>query len=407
MISVDLSKTNVTEDTETKKRIEEITLELFSGNDSMAGWAGWPGLVDREMIEDIRKAADYYRDKCSMFIVTGIGGSYLGAKAVIDIIGRDESCPEVVFAGNNLSGEYHSEIIRKMRVNTTCLCCISKSGGTLEPSIAYNVLKREMERIYGENEVRKRICVITGEQNSPLRKEAEAEGYKIFSIPDNIGGRYSVLTPVGLLPIAVAGIDIGELVNGAAALENRRYWREDGYRYAAARFSLMQTKTIEIFEYFTPRLKYLGEWLKQLCGESEGKEGKGIFPVSLLLSTDLHSMGQYLQEGRQIFYETVIDVQKWDNDITIPYYEGGKACGMTMNEVNHAVCESMIRAHSKAGIPIVVIRVPKADEYHVGQLIYFFEMTVAVTGRLMGVDPFNQPGVEKYKQELHKLLENR
>ncbi len=404
MISVDLSRTGTAADPELKEQILSIADDLFEGGQEMADWVGWPALVDQALVEEIRETAEYYRNKCSLFIVCGIGGSYLGAKAVIDIIGHQEGSPEVVFAGNSLCGEYHESVLRKMHSNITCLCVISKSGGTLEPTIAYQVFKQEMEKVYGEEELKKRICVITGPQASPLRVEAEERGFRIFEIPEGIGGRYSVLTPVGLLPIAVAGVDIGELVNGAVALSSRRYWAEEGYRYAAARFELMKTKTIEIFEYFSPRMVHLGEWLKQLCGESEGKEGKGIFPVSLLLSTDLHSMGQYLQEGRQIFFETVFDVEQWPDDIHIPDYEGGQAGGMTMNEVNRCVCESMILAHSKADIPIAVIRVPQADEYHVGQLIYFFEMTVAITGRLMGVDPFNQPGVEKYKQELKQLL---
>ena len=411
MISVDLSRLSLQEDDEVRERISRITDELFDGvngeKDRMAGWVDWPELVDRTLVDEICAMAESFRNICSLFIVCGIGGSYLGAKAVIDIIGQKEDCPEVVFAGNSLCGEYHESVLRKMRHNTTCLCCISKSGGTLEPTVAYHVIKKEMEKVYGADELKKRICVITGPQRSQLRIEAEEKQFRILEVPEGVGGRYSVLTPVGLLPIAVAGIDIVELINGAVALSSRRYWKIDGYRYAMARYFLMQTKMIEIFEYFSPRMVHFGEWLKQLCGESEGKEGKGIFPVSLLFSTDLHSMGQYLQEGRQVFFETVIDVEQWPDDILIPYYEGGEAGGMTMNQVNHCVCESMIRAHSKADIPIIVLNVPQADEYHVGQLIYFFEMTVAITGRLMGVDPFNQPGVEKYKQELKALLNSR
>ncbi len=405
MLRVDLERAAVPDPEKRQARAADIVTGLFQNKDPMTGWVHWPAEIDDELVQRICRTAEQLKAKCSLFLVAGIGGSYLGARAVIDALGNHPDWPEVVFVGNSLCGPYHQSVLRMMKNRDTCLCCISKSGGSLEPTVAYHVVKREMQKKYSPEELQQRILIVTGPQQSPLRREAEENGYEIFEIPTEIGGRFSVLTSVGLLPIAAAGIDIRALLKGAASLCDESYWKTEGFRYAAARYSLMEAKSIEAFEMFSPSLRYFGEWIKQLTGESEGKDGRGLFPVSLQLSTDLHSLGQYLQEGRPIIFETVLDVEEWEEDVDIPVYEGGRASGMTMNQVNRLVCESMIRAHSKEGTPVIVIRIPQLDEEHLGALIYFFEMSVAITGRLMGVNPFDQPGVEKYKRELNALLQ--
>lgn len=411
-IRIDLSKSRVGEtQTRAMKRDVEAAIErLWSGEEAYTGWVRLPLHYDREQVERILTVAERIQKQCSRFIVIGIGGSYLGTRAVTHAL-KDralEGCPQILFAGNNISGTYHSQLLEEVRTHETCICVISKSGTTIEPSIAFAVLKDALIKKYGPEEANRRIYVITDETKGVLRAEAESEGYESFPVPDDVGGRYSVLTPVGLLPIAVAGIDIREMLRGAEVMASSPEWDVSAADYAVVRYLLHKEgrkKEIEIFEYYEPQLMYFAEWLKQLFGESEGKGGQGLFPASLQFSADLHSMGQFLQEGNQIFFETVLNVIIPDEDIIVPDSAGAPLAGRSMNEVNQAAVSGVIAAHDSVGIPIVKIDIPQLTPFHFGQLIYFFETTCGITAYLMGVNPFDQPGVEQYKKEMKKLLE--
>ncbi len=371
------------------------------------GWAVLPSSSDKELIEAIKQTAEEIRKKCSLFVVIGIGGSFLGAKAVIDALnGSQEGFPEVVFAGYNMNGAYLNKVKKRMAKESSCLCVISKSGRTVEPLLAYAILKDLMFAKYGYREARKRIFVITDEKNGDLRPDAFENRFRSFVIPDNIGGRYSVLTPVGLLPTAVAGHDIEALVNGALKIETSD-WSADGslLDYAVNRTILQEeNKVLEIFEYFEGNLRYFGEWLKQLFGETEGKEGRGAYPVCQFFSRDLHSLGQFLQQGNQIFYETMIRISDSPDDIEIPWYAGYPYAGKTLEQINDCAEQGVIKAHQNAGIPINEIHIDRPDEDSIGQMIYFFEMSAALSAYSMGLNPFDQPGVEEYKKEMHRLV---
>ncbi len=371
------------------------------------GWATLPSSSDRELAEAIRQTAEEISNKCSLFVVIGIGGSFLGAKAVIDALnGSREGFPEVVFAGYNMNGAYLNKLKKRITGESTSLCVISKSGRTVEPLLAYAILKDLMFAKYGYQEARNRIFVITDEKNGDLRPDAFENRFRSFVIPDNIGGRYSVLTPVGLLPIAVAGHDIEALVNGAMKIETSD-WSANGtlLDYAVNRTILQEeNKVLEIFEYFEGNLRYFGEWLKQLFGETEGKEGRGAYPVCQFFSRDLHSLGQFLQQGNQIFYETMIRIADSPEDIEIPWYAGYPYAGRTLEQINDCAERGVIRAHQKAGIPINEIHIDRLDEDSIGQMIYFFEMSAALSAYSMGLNPFDQPGVEEYKKEMHRLV---
>jgi len=408
-IRIDCSKTGITDAQLQGNRdgTYQALEKLWSGEEDFTGWVKLPLQYDRDELDRLLHVADRIQDQCRLFIVIGIGGSYLGARGVIHALaGRTApGCPEIRFAGNNLSGTYHGELIEEMERKDTCLCVISKSGTTTEPSIAFAVLKEELIKKYGAEAAGKRIYAITDAEKGILREEADAEGYETFVVPDDIGGRYSVLTPVGLLPIAVAGIDVSELLKGAERMATAPEWDFDASDYAVARFELMKAgKVMEIFEYYEPQLQYFVEWLKQLFGESEGKEGKGLFPASLQFTTDLHSLGQFLQEGNQMFFETVLHVMHPDHDIIVPDSAGKLLAGKSMNQVNQAALKGVMAAHESAGIPMVKIDIPGITPYYMGQLLYFFETTCGITAYLMGVNPFNQPGVEQYKKEMHDLL---
>ena len=381
--------------------------ETHLGGD-FKGWVKLPSTIDKELVDSIIKTAEEIRDKCTLFIVVGIGGSFLGAKAVIDALnGSSEDWPEVVFAGFNMNGAYISKLKRRIARESVCMCVISKSGRTVEPLLSYAVLKDLMFAKYGYQEARRRIFVITDEKKGDLRPEAFENQFESFVIPDNVGGRYSVLTPVGLLPIAVAGHDIRKLLEGAYDMQCGD-WGADGklLSYAATRTILQEKgKCLEIFEYFEGNLRYFGEWLKQLFGETEGKDGKGAYPACLFFSRDLHSIGQFLQQGRQMFYETVIRIAKSNEDMVIPWYAGYPYAGKTMEQINECAEEGVIRAHRKAGIPINEIHIDELNEFTVGQLIYFFEMSAALSAYAMGLNPFDQPGVEDYKKEMQYLIE--
>ncbi len=393
-----------------KERLTAAKDKLWSGKEAFTGWVGLPYSYDRRELDEILAAADNIRKQCEIFVVIGIGGSYLGAQAAISALTTGkEDAPVVCFAGQNLSGTYHRELLEKIRDKEVCLCVISKSGTTTESSVAFSILKDELYQKYGKEEASKRIYAITDAKKGILREETNREGYVSFVVPDDIGGRYSVLTAVGLLPIAVAGIDVKEMLLGAEnSAESAKAEEADASMLAAARMTLLNRgKEIEIFEFYEPRLQYFGEWLKQLFGESEGKDGKGIFPAALQFSTDLHSMGQFLQEGNQIFFETVINLIDPPEDIVVPESAGELLAGKSMNYINQAAVEGVIAAHESVGVPIVKLDVPELTPYYFGQLVYFFETTCAISGYLNGVNPFDQPGVESYKSEMRKVLQKK
>lgn len=383
---------------------------LWSGAEPFTGWVDLPFTYDKIELQEILDTAEKIKKQCEVFIVIGIGGSYLGAQAAISALKTEgENVPEIYFAGQNLSGTYHKELLEKIKGKELCLCVISKSGTTTEASVAFSILKDELYKKYGREEAAKRIYAITDAEKGILREETKKEGYTSFVVPNDIGGRYSVLTAVGLLPIAVAGIDVKTMLlgaeNAAVAAKDKK---SDAELLAATRVTLMNSgKSIEVFEYYEPRLQYFAEWLKQLFGESEGKDGKGIFPAALQFSTDLHSMGQFLQDGNQIFFETVLNVLNPPGDLIVPESAGELLAGMSMNAINQAAVEGVIAAHEAVHVPIIKLDIPDLTPYSFGQMVYFFETTCALSGYLMGVNPFDQPGVESYKTEMRKVLKEK
>lgn len=408
-IRVDLTKCRIPEEKlqEYRPYVDGALERLWSGKEEFTGWVRLPIEYDRDELERILYTADRIQDQCKLFIVIGIGGSYLGTRAIAHALAGHTipGCPEIRYAGNNLSGTAHAELLEEMAVKDTCLCVISKSGTTMESSIAFGILKEALIRKYGPEAASSRIYAITDKEKGILRKEANDEGYVTFDVPDDIGGRYSVLTAVGLLPLAVAGVDVRELLNGAAAMATDPLWDFEAGDYASARYELMKAgKAIEVFEYYEPQMMYFAEWLKQLFGESEGKDGKGLFPASLQLTSDLHSMGQFLQDGNPILFETVLNIQRPDLDLPIPDSAGKLLMGKTMNQVNQIAVDAVIAAHESAGVPVIRIDIPQLTAYYLGQLVYYFETTCAITATLMGVNPFDQPGVEAYKAEMRRLL---
>ena len=393
-----------------------------AGNDFL-GWLNLPTDYDKEEFARIKQAARRIQEKADVLVVIGIGGSYLGAKAVIDALNNyfynwqskeKRRTPQIVYAGNNISGSYLKQLVDFLEGKEVCLNVISKSGTTTEPAIAFRVLKNWMEEKYGKQEAAGRIFATTDKARGALRGLADKEGYETFVIADDIGGRYSVLTAVGLLPIAVSGIDIDELMRGAQAgqteYSNADFSQNMCYQYAAARNILYnQGKTTEILVDYEPVLFFFAEWWKQLYGESEGKDHKGIFPAAVHFSTDLHSMGQYIQEGRRDLFETVIHIENSAADMTI----GREAedldglnylSGQGFHFVNEKAFEGTLLAHLDGGTPNLLIHVEKLDAFHLGQLIYFFEKACAISGYLLGVNPFDQPGVEAYKKNMFALL---
>lgn len=400
----------------------QLTERSGAGNDFL-GWLNLPTDYDKEEFARIKQAARRIQEKADVLVVIGIGGSYLGAKAVIDALNNyfynwqskeKRRTPQIVYAGNNISGSYLKQLVDFLGGKEVCLNVISKSGTTTEPAIAFRVLKNWMEEKYGKQEAASRIFATTDKARGALRGLADKEGYETFVIADDIGGRYSVLTAVGLLPIAVSGIDIDELMRGAQAgqteYDNAEFSENMCYQYAAARNILYnQGKTTEILVDYEPVLFFFAEWWKQLYGESEGKDHKGIFPAAVHFSTDLHSMGQYIQEGRRDLFETVIHIENSAADMTI----GREAedldglnylSGQGFHFVNEKAFEGTLLAHLDGGTPNLLIHVEKLDAFHLGQLIYFFEKACAISGYLLGVNPFDQPGVEAYKKNMFALL---
>ena len=407
-IRVDLESAGIASDfaKANYEKAEAIREYLKKDGEDYTGWVNWPSEIPEDWMCKMEKVAEDIRSKCDRLIVIGIGGSYLGTAAIIDALGGSKpGCPEVIYAGNNMSGYYHAGLKGVIDNHETCLCVVSKSGGTMESRLAFSILKNWMYEKYGREETAKRIVSITDPAKGILREETDKEGYVDFEIPGNIGGRYSAFTPGIMFPLAVAGVDIRALLKGAEAISKDEAFWSEGLNYALARFALYEAgKSVEVFEYYDPSLRLIGEWCKQLFGESEGKEGKGIFPASLTFSTDLHSMGQFLQEGHQIFFETIINVLKRKSDVTVPESAGPELAGRSLNDINAMAVKGVMAAHAKANIPMIKIDVEEMNEEVLGQLLYFLMMSAAVTGKLMGIDPFNQPGVEDYKQEIRNLL---
>ncbi len=393
-----------------------------AGNDFL-GWVDLPVDYDKEEFARIKKAAEKIQSDSDVLVVIGIGGSYLGARAVIEALRHsfynsvDKSVrktPEIYFAGNSISSTYLADLIDVIGDRDFSLNIISKSGTTTEPAVAFRVLKELCEKKYGKEGAKSRIYATTDKARGALKALCNDEGYETFVIPDDVGGRFSVLTAVGLLPIAVSGADIDKLMEGAQAgyeeYKNPDVNENDCYKYAAVRNALYRKgKSIEMMINYEPALHYFSEWFKQLYGESEGKDGKGIFPASADFSTDLHSMGQYIQDGQRILFETVLSVEKPRRDIDIKEDAANVdglnfLAGKTMDFVNKKAYEGTVLAHTDGGVPNLVIKIEKLDEYNVGKLIYFFEKACGISGYLLGVNPFNQPGVEAYKKNMFALL---
>ena len=410
-----------------KDKVEKAHNELHKlSNDEneFAGWLELPTNYDKEEFEKIKMVAEKIKKDSDVLVVIGIGGSYLGARAVIEALNstfynilpdKQRKSPQIFFVGNNISPDYVNELLECISQKNISVNVISKSGTTTEPAIAFRIFREYLESKYGIDEARKRIYVTTDKAKGALKNLANEEEYETFVIPDNIGGRYSVLTAVGLLPIAVAGIDIEKLMNGARNGQekyndsNLKY--NNCYKYAVARNILYkQNKNIEILVNYEPKMLYFTEWWKQLYGESEGKEEKGIFPAGAIFTTDLHSLGQYIQEGKKELFETIINVEKTNTDIKMKADEDdldglNYLEGKTMNYINHKAMEGTIEAHTTGKVPNIVINVEKVNEENLGELIYFFELACAISASILGVNPFNQPGVETYKKNMFKLLE--
>lgn len=406
------------------KELSNYLEERSDKKDDFVGWLHLPTNYNKVEFEKIKLAAEKIQKKSDILIVIGIGGSYLGARAVIESLTNTFSnlqskeqrrFPQILYVGNNLSSNYLSDLIDLVSDKDISINVISKSGTTTEPAIAFRVFKELIEQKYGEKEARKRIFVTTDKKKGALKTLAKEMKYETFVVPDNIGGRYSVLTAVGLLPIAVAGIDIDKLMEGARFAEEKyadsslKY--NECYKYAVVRNILYRKgKTIEILANYEPKMHYIVEWWKQLYGESEGKDGKGIFPTGMDFTTDLHSLGQYVQEGRRNLMETVLAVQEPQNDIIIKPEEEDRdglnfLAGKTLDYVNKKAMEGTIEAHVTGEVPNIKITLEKLDAKTIGHLIYFFEKACAISGMILGVNPFNQPGVEEYKKNMFRLLE--
>ena len=387
------------------------TMVARAEEDEFGGWVNLPKDYDKEEFARIQKAAEKINSDSDYLVCIGIGGSYLGHRAVIEALGGERGRTKIIYAGNSLSSYALKKALAQLGDADFSINVISKSGTTTEPAVAFRVFKQKLIEKYGTEEAAKRIYATTDANKGALHDEAVANGYESFVVPDNIGGRYSVLTAVGLLPIAAAGIDIVALMDGAA--EERAALISDGgvaAEYAAIRNTLLtQGRDIEVLANFEPSFSYFNEWWKQLYGESEGKEGKGIFPASVIDSTDLHSMGQYLQEGRRALFETFVEVAASDSGAKVPEF-GENLDGLAYLEgkeldlINKTAMEATRDAHLAGGLPILRVTMPAIDERSIGALIYFFELACALSGFLLGVNPFNQPGVEAYKTRMFELL---
>lgn len=391
------------------------------GNDFL-GWLHLPSSITKEFIGELNATAQVIRENCDVVVVAGIGGSYLGARAVIEALSNsfqwllnDQKNPVILFAGNNIGEDYLAELSEYLKGKKFGVINISKSGTTTETALAFRLLKKQCEDQRGKAEAQKVIVAITDAKKGAARTTADKEGYKSFIIPDNVGGRFSVLTPVGLLPIAIAGFDIEQLVAGATDMEKATapevpFMENPSAVYAACRNALYQDgKKIEILVNYQPKLHFMNEWWKQLYGESEGKEGKGIFPAAVDFTTDLHSMGQWIQEGERTIFETVISIETSNHTLLFPSDKENLdglnfLAGKRVDEVNKMAELGTQLAHVDGGVPNMRLSVPVLNEYYLGQIIYFFEKACGISGNLLGVNTFNQPGVEAYKKNMFALL---
>ena len=429
MLKLNLNNSQVDEKEimEYKDEVENIHKDLHRRAEDETDFVGWldlPTNYDKEEFQRIKKAAKKISKESEVLVVIGIGGSYLGARAVIESLtntfynlqdDKKRKYPMILFAGNNLSPNYINDMIDLIGDKDFSVNVISKSGTTTEPAIAFRIFREILENKYGIDEARSRIYVTTDKERGALKTLSDNEGYERFVVPENVGGRYSVLTAVGLLPIAVAGIDIERLMNGARIAqekysdENLKY--NECYQYAVTRNILYKNnKNIEILVNYEPKMHYFIEWWKQLYGESEGKDGKGIFPSGVDYTTDLHSMGQYIQDGRRNLLETVLCIKNPKSNIKINTDDDNLdglnyLAGKDLDYVNKKAMEGTVEAHVTGDVPNLMITIDKLDEENIGELIYFFELACAISGNILGVNPFNQPGVEKYKKNMFRLLE--
>lgn len=400
---------------------KETLISCTGKGNVFLGWIDLPKTLSPEIVSSIKKDVEVLTPKSKLFVVVGIGGSYLGTRAVIEALQSEFASmeksdhPYVIYAGHTLSEDYYHQLLQMLDSHDYAVAVISKSGTTTEPAVAFRIIKAHLEHKYGKANAAERIIAITDARRGALHDIAQQEGYQTYVIPDNVGGRFSVLTPVGLLPIAMAGYDIDKLLKGACdmrdiCINNNTLEDNPALMYAAIRNLLYRKgRKVEILENFVPNLKYISEWWKQLYGESEGKEGKGILPHSLSFTTDLHSMGQYVQEGERLMFETVLSVAQPHNRVEIPMdaqnLDGiNYLVGKSLTEINHNAELGTILAHVDGGVPVLRIEIPTVDEYVLGQLIYFFEFACGVSGYMLGVNPFDQPGVEAYKKNMFRLL---
>ncbi len=399
--------------------LETVLSGNGAGNDFL-GWVTLPSEIDNKLIDDCNAIVERWKGVVDVVVVVGIGGSYLGTKCAIEALSHTfaasmpSAFPRIVYAGHNMSEDYAAELMEYLADKKFAIVVISKSGTTTEPAIAFRILKESLESRFGKEVARERIVAVTDASKGALRTLATQEGYSTFVIPDNVGGRFSVLTPVGLLPIALAGFDIAKMAEGAREMQREcavKSAENPAIKYAAVRnLFYNEGKNIEILVNYNPKLQYLGEWWKQLYGESEGKDGKGIFPASVNFSTDLHSMGQYIQEGERTMFETNVLVKEQKHCVTIesdPQNLDGLnfLVGKRIEQINQMAQLGTRLAHTDGGVPNIEIEIEKIDEYNMGALFYMFEIACGISGYMLGVNPFNQPGVEAYKKNMFALLD--
>lgn len=402
---------------EMEQAFENLHNKIIDTDKNYLGWLDLPEELSEMQLQDISRTAEYLRTNSQCVVIIGIGGSYLGSRAVISALERstfgcEEDHPHIIYAGHHLSEDYYCALMKYLDTVDYSVIVISKSGTTVEPAVAFRLLKHHCEQKYGVDKAKKRIVCITDKQKGALRSLANKSGYLAYNIPDDIGGRFSVLSPVGLLPIAVAGLNICSLVDGAGAMRKQLMgtYANIASRYALCRnYLLKQGYNIEVLSSFDPRLYFMIEWWKQLFGESEGKDGKGIFPAGMIYTTDLHSMGQYMQDGQRIFFETFLSVENVGCQCKVPY-EGDNIdelnflAGKRIGEINKAAQQATILAHQQGEVPVMQITIDTLDENNIGQLVYFFEYACAMSASILGVNPFDQPGVEAYKNNMFALL---